>query len=64
MARVTKLMAFVRAEAQRLGLAPELLATRRDAEQLVFSGRSDHLLSGWRREVIGERLVALAADLQ
>lgn len=64
MARVTKLMAFVRAEAQRLGLAPELLATRRDAEQLVFSGRSDHLLSGWRREVIGERLVVFAADLQ
>lgn len=64
LARVTKLMAFVRSEAQKLGLAPELLATRRDAEHLVFSGRSDHLLSGWRREAIGERLVALAADLQ
>lgn len=64
LARVTRLMTFVRSEAQRLGLAPELLATRRDAEQLVFSGRSDHLLSGWRREVIGERLVALAAELQ
>ncbi|HWK75355.1 MAG TPA: ribonuclease D [Povalibacter sp.] len=59
-ARVTKLMAFVRAEGARQAIAPELLATRRDAEQLVFSGRSDHLLQGWRREVIGERLVALA----
>lgn len=60
-ARVTKLMAFVRAEAERQAIAPELLATRRDAEQLVFSGRSDHLLQGWRREAIGERLVTLAA---
>ena len=60
-ARVTKLMAFVRAEGERQAIAPELLATRRDAEHLVFSGCSDHLLQGWRREVIGERLVALAA---
>lgn len=64
LARVTKLMAFVRSEAQRLQLAPELLATRRDAEQLVFSGRCDHLLRGWRREVIGERMIALAAQGQ
>lgn len=61
-AQVTKLMAFVRAEAARQAIAPELLATRRDAEQLVFSGRSDHLLQGWRRDVIGERLVALATN--
>lgn len=60
-ARVTRLQAFVRCEAQRLVVAPELLATRRDVEQLVFAGREDHLLHGWRREVIGERLVALAS---
>jgi hypothetical protein len=39
-----------------------LLATRRDVEQLVFSGRAEHLLSGWRREVLGERLVAMAQE--
>lgn len=61
LARVTRLQAFVRSEAQRLAIAPELLATRRDVEQLVFAGRPDHLLQGWRREVIGERLVALAS---
>lgn len=61
-ARVTKLMAFVRAEGARQAIAPELLATRRDTEKLVFSGRSDHLLQGWRREVIGERLVTLATS--
>ena len=61
LARVTKVMAFVRTEAERLSIASELLATRRDIEHLVFSGRADQLLSGWRRELIGERLVALAA---
>jgi ribonuclease D len=61
-ARVTKLLAAVRDEAQRSKVAPELLATRRDVEQLVFSGRADHLMEGWRRDVIGQRLVTLAAD--
>lgn len=58
---VTRLMAFVRTRAEELKISPELLATRRSVEQLVFSGRTDALLKGWRREVIGERLVALAA---
>lgn len=62
LARITQLLAFVRAEAERLSIAPELLATRRDVEQLVFSGRAERLLSGWRREVFGERLVALAGE--
>jgi len=61
LARVSKLMSFVRAEAERLGIASELLATRRDIEQLVFASRAERLMSGWRRELIGERLVALAA---
>jgi ribonuclease D len=61
LAHIAQLLAIVRAEAERLSIAPELLATRRDVEQLVFSGRADHLATGWRREVIGARLVALAA---
>lgn len=60
LARVTQLMNFVRAEAADLKIGPELLATRRDIERLVFAGHSERLLGGWRREVIGERLVALA----
>jgi ribonuclease D len=60
LALVTKLMAFVRAQAEQMKVAPELLVTRRDAEHLVFSGRAERLMTGWRREVIGERLVALA----
>ncbi|HEY6642558.1 ribonuclease D [Povalibacter sp.] len=61
-AQVTRLLAIVREEAQRQEIAPELLATRRDVERLVFSGRADHLLQGWRRDVIGQRLVTLAAE--
>lgn len=57
---INRLLAFVRAEAEKLSIAPELLATRRDVEQLVLSGRTGHLLEGWRREVIGERLAAMA----
>ena len=58
LARVTELMALVRAQAQQLSIAPELLATRRDVEQLVFGGHCEHLLNGWRRALIGERLQA------
>src|SRR5690606_22446763 len=49
LARVTKMMAVVRAQAAELGISPELLATRRDVEQLVFSGRTRRLMNGWRR---------------
>jgi ribonuclease D len=59
--RVTQLMGVVRARGEELKISPELLATRRAVEQLVFSGRADSLLKGWRREVVGERLVALAS---
>jgi len=60
LARVTKLMSIVRAQAEHMKIAPELLATRRDIEQLVFSGKVD-ALGGWRQEVIGARLLELAA---
>jgi len=62
-ARTTRLLALVRSEAQRLEVAPELLATRRDVEQIVFSGRSDHMTAGWRREAIGEKLLAANAAM-
>jgi ribonuclease D len=60
LARVTKLMAHVRLQAEEMKIAPELLATRRDIEQLVFGGNTDAIGSGWRRGVIGERLIELA----
>jgi ribonuclease D len=57
-AMVTKLMAITRSHAEELKVSPELLATRRDVEQLVFSQRAERLMSGWRKDVIGDRLVA------
>jgi ribonuclease D len=60
LALVTKLMKLARTQAQQLGISPEILATRRDVERLVFSGHTGRLLDGWRREVIGQRLVELA----
>jgi len=57
-ATVTQLMNFTRLQAEELKVSPELLATRRDVEQLVFARRTDRLMSGWRKAVIGEPLVA------
>ena len=57
-AMVTKLMNVTRTTAEELKVSPEILATRRDVEQLVFSRRADRLSSGWRKDAIGARLIA------
>jgi ribonuclease D len=41
-----------------VGLSPEVLATRRDLEQLVDGRRDIGMLRGWRREVVGNRMLA------
>jgi ribonuclease D len=41
-----------------VGLSPEVLATRRDLEQLVEGRRDIGMLRGWRREVVGNRMLA------
>lgn len=43
--------------ARELQLAPEVLATRRDLEQLAAGRRDGPLMHGWRRAVLGERLL-------
>lgn len=63
-ALVATLQKRVRDEAAALGISPEVLATRRDVEALVFRDRGESaLLRGWRRSVIGEQLAALAAGV-
>jgi ribonuclease D len=58
-ALTTRLQQLVRDEATSLGLSPEVLATRRDVEALVFKDRGESAaLRGWRRSVIGEKLLA------
>jgi ribonuclease D len=60
LALVTRLMNTARTRAAEINISPELLATRRDVEQLVFSGRAERLASGWRWEAIGEQLIRAA----
>jgi ribonuclease D len=44
--------------ATELNLPPEILATRRELEQLADGRQDVAVLAGWRREVIGQRLLA------
>lgn len=48
----------LQAIATGLGIQPEVLATRRELAALVRGARELPVLSGWRREVIGEPLLA------
>jgi ribonuclease D len=57
-ALVKKLSGISQATARELNLVPEVLATRRDLEQLADGRRDGALLRGWRRAVLGERLLA------
>jgi len=55
---VKKLAALNQAVAADLGLSPEILATRRDLEQLADGRQDVAVLKGWRRRVIGDRMLA------
>jgi ribonuclease D len=54
---VRKLAQITQQTGRELGMAPEILATRRDMERLVAGARDGGMLAGWRRAVIGERLL-------
>ena len=58
--------ALVRARAREAGLAYELLAARADLQAIVAAGRNGgeadvRTLRGWRRELVGNELLALLA---
>jgi ribonuclease D len=57
-ALVRRLGGISQAVAAELELVPEVLATRRELEQLADGRRDGALLRGWRRSVLGERLLA------
>ena len=57
-ALVKKLGAVNQAVAAELGVNPEVLATRRDLERLADGGGDIAALRGWRRPVVGEKLLA------
>jgi ribonuclease D len=54
---VARLADITRRIAATLALAPEILATRRELERLATGHRDGVLLSGWRRQTIGEELL-------
>ena len=60
-ALVKKLGAVNQAAATEIGISPEVLATRRDLERLAEGGDDIAALRGWRRTVIGEKLLAAAS---
>lgn len=52
------LSAIVRRIAADVGLSPEVLATRRDLQNLLNGRRDIEPLRSWRREVVGDALLA------
>ncbi|HJS21714.1 MAG TPA: ribonuclease D [Steroidobacteraceae bacterium] len=58
-ARLKLLAATVKRIAEQLQLTPEVLATRRDLQQLLNGDTDVAPLKGWRREVVGEALLSL-----
>jgi ribonuclease D len=56
-ARLKALAATVRRIAERLNVVPEVLATRRDLQQLLNGNTDVAPLKGWRRDVVGEALL-------
>jgi ribonuclease D len=52
--RVNDLLDFLRRIAENNHIAPELLATRRDAEQVIRGRGEARLFRGWRRQLVGD----------
>ena len=57
-ALVRKLADLNHSIALELAMSAEVLATRRELEQLADGRRDVPVLRGWRRSVVGERLIA------
>jgi ribonuclease D len=57
-ATIERLAQVARQVAGELQIAPELLVTRRQLERVADGDREASALNGWRREVVGESLLA------
>ncbi len=53
-----RLQAALQTTAREFGLSAEVLATRRDLTAILRGARAVPPLSGWRREIVGEALLA------
>jgi ribonuclease D len=46
--------------ADDLGLSAEIIAPRKELSAVILNGKTDsRVFRGWRRELVGERLLAL-----
>lgn len=54
-----QMMMVLKIKAEALGIRPTLLAARREVDAIARGSENSSLLSGWRREVIGEELLSL-----
>ncbi|MEE4185505.1 MAG: ribonuclease D [Gammaproteobacteria bacterium] len=59
-ARLKRLMQKVRAKAAELGMEPEVLASKRDINDMLRGAERCRVLNGWRSEIIGRELQAAA----
>lgn len=59
MTLIKHLGTLTHAIAAELGVSPEVLATRRDLERLADGRQDAAVLRGWRRQIVGERLLAV-----
>lgn len=55
--KIKKLSELVKSEAQRIGTSPALLATRSDLKSFLEGPEQSTLLQGWRKHVIGDKLL-------
>jgi ribonuclease D len=55
--QVRKLAQLTQQTGRELGIAPEILATRRELERMVAGAREGGPMTGWRQGVIGQRLL-------
>lgn len=51
------LVAAVARAATELGIAPEIIAPRKELSDAIAGGRSSRVFTGWRRQVVGKRLL-------
>jgi len=61
--RLKRLRQLAQGRAETLNIPAELLVRKRDCESLLRHGELPEGLMGWRREVIGDDLLALAREL-
>ena len=61
-ARVKACSRIIRAKADELGIAPEVLGSKRDIQALLKGDAAARLASGWRRELFGDELIQIAAQ--